>query len=378
MHLLQVTTTYYPELQFGGPPQKIHNLSCQLLQRGHTITVVTLHSQQPAVNFQSFIDGILVQYLPWIGRNNYRWPRQLELLKEAVQAADVVHGYGLYNLLTPAAARYAEELKIPFVLEPLGMYKPRVRNQYLKRMYHQFFTRPMSERASRLIATSPAEMADLAGLVEPDKLLLRRNGINVEQFTNLPDGRRLRTAFHIPQDAHIILYLGRISPIKNLETLIDAYQQAQLPNTWLLLVGPTLEQHYADELRLKIKKFNLEEQVLLTGALYGEEKLAAFAAADLFVLPSHFESFGNAAAEAVVAGLPVLITDGCGIAPQIHQRAGLSVQPTVEALAAGLHCLLLDEQAKTALTRGRTELIQQLSWERPIDETEILYRSLVN
>ena len=72
-----------------------------------------------------------------------------------------------------------------------------------------------------------------------------------------------------------------------------------------------------------------------TQAVRADQK-AALALADLLVLPSLNESFGNSAAEAVAAGVPVLLTDTCGIASMIHRRAGLAVPLGVEALAEGL------------------------------------------
>ncbi|NJN84510.1 MAG: glycosyltransferase [Caldilineaceae bacterium] len=129
--------------------------------------------------------------------------------------------------------------------------------------------------------------------------------------------------------------------------------------------------------RALAQELGVADRVRLTGARYGQDKLAALAAADLFVLPSTFESYGNAAAEAVAAALPVLLSDGCGIAPLIHGRAGLAVPPTVEGLGMGLAALLGDEPRRAALTRGRADVITQLSWDEPLRQLEGYYRHAV-
>ena len=83
-------------------------------------------------------------------------------------------------------------------------------------------------------------------------------------------------------------------------------------------------------------QMGLNGGVLFTGPLYDDAKWAAYRDADLFVLPSQNENFGNTAAEAVACGTPVLVTDRCGIAPIVDQRAGVVVPHDCAALEAGL------------------------------------------
>jgi glycosyltransferase involved in cell wall biosynthesis len=376
MKILQVTTGYYPELQFGGPPQKIHDLSRGLQGRGHRVQVVTLHSTRRAAA-QAVQDGIPIRYLPWVGQGSWQVPGGWGALGGMVREADVVHGYGLYSLLCPAAAALAWRAGRPFILEPLGMYTPRARNLGAKRVYHRLFTSWMSRRAARVIAASPSEMEELAGLVEPPRLVLRRNGIDLAPFRKLPPAGRFRAAQGIGDGERVILYIGRISPIKNLGQLVQAFSEATLDGTRLVLVGPALEPDYARELAGQIAELGLDERVLLAGPLYGEDKLAALAAADLFVLPSLSESYGNAAAEAVAAEVPVLLTDGCGIAPQIDGRAGLAVPAGVPSLARGLRLMMEDSAVREGVTARRSAVLGELSWHEPLAQTEALYQALL-
>lgn len=379
MRILQVTSTYHPEHQFGGPPQKIHALSRGLVARGHQVHVITWHSARPHAQEQVVVDGVTVQYLPWAGRGAWRWPTTLSPLTEQVGWAQVVHGYGLYNLLVPAAACLARRPPRPFLLEPLGMYVPRVRRLRAKRLYHYLFTTWMSRQAACVIATSPAEKAELADLVDPERLALRPNGLDLAPFRRLPPRARFREQYGIAPHEQLILFLGRISPIKNLVMLLHAFHDAHLPQARLALVGPLLEPDYAHQLRALVTDLGLQKQVLFTGPLYNDDKLAALAAADLFVLPSLSESYGNAAAEAVAAGLPVLLTEGCGLAPLIRDQAGLVVPPETAALADGLRLLLTDPQRRAALTNGRHHLLAHLSWEGgPLQQSETLYHAVIN
>ncbi len=376
MRILQITARYYPELQYGGPPQTIHDLSRGLKQRGHRVRVVTLHSTRRKAS-EADCDGIEVRYLPWLGRGTWQVPLAWGELADAVRESDIVHCYGLYNLLCPAAAYLARSAGRPYVLEPLGMGTPRARSLWIKRVYHLLFTSWMSRRAARVIATSPGEMGELSGLVEPQRLVLRRNGIDLEPFQALPPAEGFRSAHGIAQGERVILFLGRISPIKNLEQLVQAFGTACLERARLVLVGPTLEPAYLRDLTDLITRLGLERRVLITGPLYGEEKLAALAAADLFVLPSLAENYGNAAAEAVAAGVPVLLTDSCGIAPRIDGRAGMAVPVGLSSLAEGLHTMMEDGAKRESLTRRRGEVLKELSWDEPLAQTEQLYEALI-
>lgn len=373
MRILQVTGVYYPELQFGGPPQKIHALSRGLAERGHDVRVVTLDSRQRTANHQTVIEDIPVQYLAWAGRRAWQVPLSWRVLDEAVRRAEVVHCYGLYNLLCPLAARLAQQQGKPFLLEPQGMAVARTGNLPLKRLYHRSFTAYLLRRAAGVIATSPAEAADLTEATPSDRLIVRRNGINLDQFHTLPSREEFRSHYGITAGAPLALFIGRISPIKNLEMLVRAFAQTGVPGARLALVGPMLEPDYAAHLRAVCSELALGETVLFTGPLYGDHKLAALAAADLFVLPSLFESFGNAAAEAVAAGLPVLLTDTCGIAHQIHGRAGLSVTVDQAALASALSILLADANRRLLVTSRHSEVLAELTWKKPLDQMERLY-----
>ena len=377
MNILQVTNTYYPEMQFGGQPLSIHDLSKGLIRRGNRVCVVTFDSMRPALRERRTVDGVQVQYLPWIGYGLRQWPVNRGLLAAAINDTDIVHSYGLYNFLCPAAISLAYEMKRPVLVEPLGMYRPKARNQFAKRLYHRWFTRRMFQRAACIVATSAAELEELKDAVGSTKLVVRRNGIDVEAFRELPPPAAFRRRFNLSAGDRVILYLGRISPIKNLEEMVRAFAGAALDNCKLVLAGPELEPDYAARLRDAIRSLKVEKNVIWAGALFDEDKLSALAAAELMVLPSLSESFGNAAAEAVAAGVPVLLTDTCGIAPMIHERAGLAVPLGEDSLARGLRMMMNDAGQLARLTSRREEVVRELSWEEPLNEMEQIYRNLV-
>ena len=90
MRILQVTTVYFPELQFGGPPQKIHNLSRKLIQYGNHVEVLTFHSEQPHLRQSKVIEGVKIRYLPWFGYVTKQIPLAWQAILMALEQADIV------------------------------------------------------------------------------------------------------------------------------------------------------------------------------------------------------------------------------------------------------------------------------------------------
>ncbi len=188
MRLLIVTSYYYPEVKYGGPPVRIHALNRGLLGLGHQVEVVTVHSEQRTLNESAEYDGVSVRYLPWVGWDTRHFPLRLAPLARAVRRAEVVHCYGLYNLLCPWAFHFARKTRRPCLLEPVGMFKPQLRSVAVKRLYHLVFTQRMFRQSACVIATSPAEAETMKGFVPAEKLKVRRNGIDLEAFRSLPSG----------------------------------------------------------------------------------------------------------------------------------------------------------------------------------------------
>ena len=376
MRILFITPYYHPQLKFGGPPQKIHSIACGLTLRGHDMRLATFDSENAANRERRSVDSIPVQYLPWIGKGLRQLPLDRRSLSTAIRGADLIHCYGLYNLICPIAMHFARRSRRPAVLEPLGMYPPRARNRCAKRIYNAVLTRRMIRQSRAVVAASTSEMRDLQEIVPPSKLVFRPNGIDLEKFKNLPPGDKLRICWNLSPQERVVLFIGRISPIKNLEQLIVAFAEAEIPKTQLILVGPSSEERYMRKLRSIVSAKQLERRVKFAGPLYEEEQRAALGLADLFVLPSLNESFGNAAGEAVAAGVPVLLTNTCGIAPLIDGRAGLAVPLGVESLAEGLK-VMLDPAQRDALTAQRERVKRELSWDDPVRQTEQLYQRII-
>lgn len=399
MRILKTTQTYYPYLSKGGPPAKVKGIATALVRRGHEVTVLTAdlgetddgdagrqwrHERTKGEwGWEWQAAGVKAIYLKTL--TNYRAttisPRVLPFSMRQVADFDVVHVYGLYDLLGSVVARFCRRRGIPYVLEPLGMFQPKVRSLQKKRLYHALIGDALFRGAAVLIATSEHERQELIrGGIAVEKIVLRRNGLDLNEFTSLPARGALRDQLGVPEHERLVLFVGRVSFIKGLDVLVQGFAEiaASQRDVSLVIAGPDDEDGCRREIMGLVEKLHLEKKVIFTGPLYGQEKLQALADADVFVLPSQYESFGNAAAEAIVCGLPVLVTDGCGIAPLIAGRAGLVVQCSPEGLSDGLFRMLNDDRLLAQLRSGATAVARELSWDEPVTEMERIYAALKN
>lgn len=395
MRILKTTQTYYPYLSKGGPPAKVRALAKALAQRGHDVTVLTADMgdsdgetqlselkdwtrSQSAWGWEARDNGVETIYLPT--SQNYRAttinPRMLRFFAGRLREFDLVHIYGLYDLIGSAAGWYCRRYGVPYVIEPLGMFGPKIRSRQKKRIYRTLIGNALFKGADAIIANSETEREELiGGGISPDKVVLRRNGIDRHEFEALPKRGAFRAHLELPDSSRLIVFLGRLSFIKGLDHLVKAFARLET-QAQLVIAGPDDHDGCAHTVRALIAEFDLGERVTLTGPLYGQDKLQALVDADVFVLPSRYESFGNAAAEAVACGTPVLVTDRCGIAPLVDGKAGLAVAYDVSALHKGMKRLLDDAPLLDQLRSGCEAVAKNLSWDGPVSEMEILYASL--
>jgi glycosyltransferase involved in cell wall biosynthesis len=395
MRILNVTETYAPFLEFGGPPVKVRALSEGLARRGHQVTVLTadwglekraqaqeekIMAERSPFGWRRNENGVQAIYLPtWLRYRTVSWnPALKRYCRARLQNFDVVHIFGIYDLLGPGVATACRKLGLPYVLEPIGMYRPIVRSLWLKRMYHAFWGKRLLEGASAVIATSEQEAGELAaGGPARTKVVLRRNG--VEAPASWPERGTFRKARGISDDVKLVLFLGRLSIKKSPDLLLRAFGElsgrlAGIPMT-LVYAGPD-EGGIKEKLGQQATQLGVRTKVQFAGPLFGQAKWAAYRDADVFVLPSQNENFGNTAAEAVAAGTPVVVTEQCGIAPLLADEAGLVIRHDATALSSAMERILREPELRSRLAAGGARVTSRLGWDEPVRDMEALYATL--
>lgn len=396
MRILNVTQSYAPFYEFGGPPVKVRALSRELSRRGHQVTVLTADwdlearfsggvapagTTRSPFGWRQDEDGVQAIYLPtWLRYRALSWnPAVNRFARARLQNFDVVHIFGLYDLLGPAIAAQCRALNIPYVLEPMGMFLPIVRSLWKKRAYQSLFGKKMLEGSRLLIATSEQEADEfVSGGIAREKIFLRRNGVEVP--AELPSRGAFRAKHGIPAESKVILFLGRLSAKKSPDLLLDSFAALgagllQSKDCRLVFAGPDDEGLIAD-LSSAAARLGVSSRVIFVGPIFDTAKWEAYRDAEVFVLPSQNENFGNTAVEAVAAGTPVVVTGGCGVAPLLADSAGIVVAHNAEAITGALQSVLTDASLYARLSAGCREVAARLGWTEPADAMESLYTTL--
>ena len=330
--------------------------------------------------WQTNLDGVEVIYFKSRGhyRNLTLNPGFFSFCRRRLREYDVVHIYGVYDTLGPAVARYCRKWRIPYFLEPLGMTRPIDRGIFLKKLWWKLFQHYLPG-ATKIVATSEMERAELlAESMAPERVLLRYNGIEREEYRELPPSGTFSKKAGIAEDERFILFLGRLIPRKGADLLIEALPAMGSEKIKLVLAGPEGESGYEAHLRSKAREIGVSHRVVFAGPLYGEDKKAAFADAWVFALPSKYENFGNTAAEAIACGTPAIVSDRCGIAPLIDRRAGFVTAYDAVALGRTLKELLDSASLYQQFKAGCRGVADELSWDRLVQGMQDSYECARN
>lgn len=348
MKILQVSPAYYPAVSIGGPIYSMLALANLLALNDHYITTLTTPLGLSKKDFDQVIfdapmqlgDRHKVVYQPYSGYAHFTWsPSSMRWLYEHLKGFDLAILHGVWNFPLMAAAFVCQKQGIPYVLYPHGtLYRETVnlRSGIKKRIMLALFIRNMLRRAARVVFTTSDEAQkvqaflnlNLAASVVP-------NIVDHTEFESLPERGGLRHAVGIPVDHAVLLHLGRIATKKGLNTTLDVLSRLRAAGrkVSLLVVGGD-EAGLRTQLELRAESLGIAAHVYFTGLLDRRQTLQALADSDVFILPSLSENFGMAVVEAMLARVPVVISDHVGLAPDILDAAAGVVVPLSGGAAA--------------------------------------------
>lgn len=220
--------------------------------------------------------------------------------------------------------------------------------------------------ADRVVAANVVERAHLVWhyRAQADRIAVIPCGVDTEMFQPL-DQVVARDLLELGPEP-TLLYVGRLQPIKGLETLLEAMTRLDA-RTRLLVVGGDQDEPdngHADWLRRQVRALGLDARVLFLGA-QGQQRLRLFyAAADVTVMPSYYESFGMVALEAMACGSPVVASRVGGLTTTVRDGVTGHLVPEGDAgaLAARLAALLADRSARERLGREATRWASEHRW----------------
>ncbi len=378
MRILQVTNVLSPV--HGGSAEVPYQLSRELAKRGHQVTLYTSDSKLKEEHLNLLPEIKISAFKTWLGSANlFLTPGIIKKAKEEVKHFDIIHMHSYRTFQNIAVYRYAQKNRISYVLQAHGSLPRIMSKKRLKLIFDNLWGYRLLENAAGVIAVTRAEAEQYRNMgVNEDRIRIIPHGINLSEFDTLPEKGMFRQKHGLDNNLKIILYLGRIHKIKGLDLLAKAFAElSQLSSdVRLIIVGP--DDGYLRELQQLVRRLGIEEKVLFTGPLYGQEKLRAYVDANVYVLPSSYEIFGITILEAWACGIPVIVTDGCGLAHIIDGQAGLVMPYNKDRLRDALRRLLDDEKMGHEFgENGRLLVHNKFNWEKIAGEIESLYQQVV-
>jgi glycosyltransferase involved in cell wall biosynthesis len=278
-------------------------------------------------------------------------PGMVPWLWHSLPKFDVVHIHALFSFTSVTASLIARLHNVPYIVRPLGTLAPygmTKRRPWLKKVSLRILEGPILRHAAAVHFTSRAEWEQAMALGIPFRGRLIPLGVETSGVK--PDGNP-KHSFPGANGRRGVLYLGRLDPKKNIEALLRATTLVEWGATGaVLLIAGDGDPIYVAELKRLAATLGIEDHVLWLGHVEGARKAAAFAAADVFVLPSFSENFGIAAVEAMLAGLPCVLSPGVAIAGDAARAGGaVLVEPEPQALAMAIDATLHSEGARKAM-----------------------------
>lgn len=276
---------------------------------------------------------------------------------------DVLHDNGIWLPHNHRLAVLAARRGIPRVVSTRGMLEPwalsqkRLKKSLAWRLYQR---RDLKQaRCHHTTAEAEARSVQRLGLGVP--VVAVPNGVDVPEGRPRVVGSGAEKA--VRNGKRTALFLGRIYSVKGLPMLVEAWARVR-PDGWVLRIAGPDEAGHQKQVEKAISEAGLGEVVSFTGPLTNGMKKSAFFDADLFVLPTHSESFGIVVAEALAHGLPVLTTTGAPWSILPESGCGWWVDATVDGIAEGLRqATILDSETLQAMgAKGRALAIAEFDW----------------
>ncbi len=363
----------------GGPVMSLATLA-PVLQKAHCqITVGSIEKPNDGKTI-TLNDIELIKCERSFG-GIYRWSPSLAE-KLFPRDFDLVHSHGLWTYTSFLAGHLASKKHIPHILAPCGMLNPKAlkRSNWKKLICRGMFQEHVLKNTACLHAKSEAEYNDFRRFGLKNPVAVIPNPIEMPSIHEPLKTEIFRQRHGISGEKKTILYLGRLHPVKGLERLSQAWGTLnQFHDTWQLVIAGPSENSYLTVLKDRVRSLRCAKNVTFTGELSSSEKWIAYNAADLFVMPSDFENFGSAIAEAMMGGLPVITTNGTPWKVLATEGAGWWISPSIQDLVHTLRegMMISDSERRIMGERGKI-LSKRFRPERVVEDMISVYQWLTN
>lgn len=339
---------------------------------------VPLPKKELAVHLPDFVSGIL----------SFTRAKGIEY--------DLIHSHYWMSGLAALELKAAWNLPVVHMFHTLGLMKNRVAQSpdEIEGEYRLEGEQKVLRSADRIIAATPAELAQLQWLYQArtEHITIIPPGVDTSRFYPIPKDEA-KEVIGVPTDHKMLLFVGRIEPLKGLDVLIEALgrycddPKKHLDDKKLFLAviggepGESPEEINAEMARVQAlpEQYGINDVVTFLGKRNQNSLPYYYSAAEAVVVPSHYESFGMVALEAMACGTPVVASQVGGLAFLVQDGLTGFTVPSgdPEALCGRLKALIDEQDLQRRMGEAAVVFAQQYAWETISERMIKLYRSVV-
>ena len=361
-----MVNVFFQPFMVGGAEWYVYNMSRELTKLGHEVHVFTADTcNGTRAPSEEVIEGISVHRLPL----RIDWTYRLKVwsgLEEALTAGsfDVIHTYDYAQPHSKVAVRAGNRAHVGTALTVFDVHSMIPRKWYKQipmRAIESYVGRAPLAGADRILVRAPELVPPLLELgADERRIIVTPSGIR-EGSLGAFDGGAFRKKHGLEGASPLILYLGRLNPLKGPQYLLEAAPAIlrAFPNACFAFVGPD-QSGYGESLRSQADRLGVGSRARFLGPIYEfEEKMQAYSSCDVFVLPTAFEGTSQAIFEAMSQAKPLVATRVGGIPSQVTDgREGFLVEyADAPALAAKVIEVLGDPAMARAMgARGKEKV----------------------
>lgn len=295
-------------------------------------------------------------------------PTMLWTLGSYIRAADFVTLHSLYSFPVFAGYLLARVYHKPYGLWPHGVLAPFQRRVSAgkKKVYDWLIGRRILNGAAVLFCTAVGEREEARSLKLTSPSVIIPHGFDAQEYIQLPSRGEFRAEYLRGHQGPLVLFISRLNAKKGLDILTQAFALVfeQMPEARLAIVGSGDPPQFESQVKGWLQECGIASQAIMPGLLIGQEKLQAFADADVFVLPSEAENFGFAMFEAMASRLPVVVSDTLNYADEIRRcQAGFVVRRDPREFASATLKLLRDSDLRKRMGGNGLQMAQGYSWQ---------------
>ena len=375
--------------RFGGPPKSSQALARILRSWGHDIEFWSMVEKRDIKEYHELSDPgqyFQVKY----GREGWMYGSLFgELLELRGGRYELFHMHEFWSYPQFCSMRFARRSGIPYIVSPRGslswwaIHRQGMPKRVKKELFLYLFGKDALDSAACVHAVSEAEKKDIREIGYDGPVAVIPNGVYCTEFDRPEVDCLAETVWPIMRNRRVVLFLSRLSVEKGLDLLLPAWKQvvkrSGYSDALLVLAGPD-HKGYGVVVKDMVSTLGIEKQVLITGMLDNDTKVAALRRADLYVLPSYSEAFSNSVLEALASGTPVIISDACNFQRAADVGAARIIKPSIVELVDALVDILdMSNEAKKSMGRcGKELVLSEYSWEHVTKKMVELYKRVIS